>query len=256
MNQYLVQHPQTVEDYASQYSSDFVSRWDELIDWDLRKEGENGFFENLLKRAGARRVIDVSTGSGFHSVQLKKAGLNVVATDGSPTMLTKARHNFQKHGLDIETHHLDWLALDPSVLGTFDALVCLGSSLCHVFEEIDRLKVLANFKALLKPGGLLVVDQRNFFAICAGRYKSSGQYYYCGGNASVTLGEVNSELCEFIYTFEDDERYSLKVYPLLPEQLKSELNASGFSYRDMYGDFKRPFDMLSADFVIHTAVAL
>jgi SAM-dependent methyltransferase len=67
-------------------------------------------------------------------------------------MLTKARANFRQRGLEIESHYLDWLELDPTVLGTFDAVVCLGSSLCHVFDGHERLTVLEKFRALLKPG--------------------------------------------------------------------------------------------------------
>ena len=104
MNQISGRKHNDVPSYARQYSADFVERWDELIDWEKRKAGEGGFFENLLRSHGVRSVIDVSTGSGFHAVQLKQAGFEVVATDGSSTMLTKARANFRKHGLDIQYH--------------------------------------------------------------------------------------------------------------------------------------------------------
>ena len=255
MNQISGRKHNDVPSYARQYSADFVERWDELIDWNKRKAGEDGFFENLLRSHGVHSVIDVSTGSGFHAVQLKQAGFEVVATDGSSTMLTKARANFRQRGLEIESHYLDWLELDPTVLGTFDAVVCLGSSLCHVFAAHDRLRVLARFRALLKPGGLLIVDQRNFFAIRAGNYKASGNYYYCGTNASVSLGEVNERLCEFIYSFDNAEQYRLQVYPLLPGELKGEVLKSGFTHHESYGDFERDYDMMDCDFVIHTARA-
>lgn len=256
MNQMSGRKHHDVASYSTQYSADFVERWDELIDWDKRKAGEDGFFENLLRSRGVQSVIDVSTGSGFHAVQLKQAGFDVVATDGSSTMLTKARANFRKHGLDIQSHYRDWHSLDPQELGQFDAVVCLGSSLCHVFEAHDRLRVLAKFRALLKPGGLLIVDQRNFFAIRAGKYKASGNYYYCGTNASVSLGEVNERLCEFIYSFDDAEQYRLKVYPLLPGELVTEILASGFNAPESYGDFQRDYGMMQCDFVIHTARAV
>ncbi|OPA91599.1 SAM-dependent methyltransferase [Pseudomonas fluorescens] len=245
-----------VASYATQYSADFVERWDDLIDWEKRKAGEKGFFENLLKRHGVKSVIDVSTGSGFHAVQLKQAGFDVVATDGSSTMLTKARANFRARGLDIESHYMDWQTLDPSVLGHFDAVVCLGSSLCHVFAARDRISVLEKFRALLKPGGLLIVDQRNFFAIRAGKFKSSGNYYYCGKQASVSLGQVDQSLCEFIYSFDNQEQYRLQVYPLLPGELTTEVLESGFSSHETYGDFERDYDMMDCDFVIHTARAI
>ncbi len=83
MNQMSVHKRSEVASYATQYSKKFVERWDDLIDWDKRKAGENGFFENLLRQHSVKSVIDVSTGSGFHAVQLKQAGFDVVATDGS-----------------------------------------------------------------------------------------------------------------------------------------------------------------------------
>ena len=255
MNQVFRNKHSEVASYATQYSPDFVERWDELIDWNKRKAGEDGFFENLLRSHGVQSVIDVSTGSGFHAVQLKQAGFDVVATDGSSTMLTKARANFRKHGLNIQSHYRDWHSLDSQELGQFDAVVCLGSSLCHVFAAHDRLRVLAKFRSLLKPGGLLIVDQRNFFAIRAGKYKASGNYYYCGTNASVSLGEVNERLCEFIYSFDNAEQYRLQVYPLLPGELKGEVLKSGFTDHESYGDFKDDYDMMDCDFVIHTARA-
>lgn len=245
-----------VAGYSTQYSSDFVERWDALIDWEKRKAGENGFFERLLERHAVKSVLDVSTGSGFHAVQLKQAGFRVVATDGSGTMLKKARQNFLERELDIESHQMEWLDLDPAVLGTFDAVVCLGSSLCHVFEAHDRMSVLRKFRALLNPGGVLIVDQRNFFAIRAGNFKSSGNYYYCGASASVSLGRVDAQVCGFIYDFEDKQRYSLKVYPLLPAELATEIQASGFFAHEDYGDFQPDFDRMNCDFVIHTARAL
>ncbi|WP_348749303.1 class I SAM-dependent methyltransferase [Pseudomonas rhodesiae] len=255
MNQMPKQPNGPIARYSTQYSADFVERWDELIDWKKRKAGESGFFENLLRNHGVQTVIDVSTGSGFHAVQLKQAGFDVVATDGSPTMLTKARANFRRYELTIPCHHRDWHALDPQELGQFDAVVCLGSSLCHVFEANERMKVLQAFRALLKPGGLLVVDQRNFAAIRAGHFKSSGHYYYCGANVSVSLGQVDESLCEFIYRFDNAEQYRLQVYPILPSELTQEVLGCGFSEHTSYGDFQVDYDRMQCDFVIHTALA-
>ncbi|WP_397452278.1 class I SAM-dependent methyltransferase [Pseudomonas sp. NA-150] len=239
--------------YSRQYTRDFVDHWDELIDWQKRAEGEGSFFVDLLHKSGARRVIDVSTGSGFHAVQLRKAGFYVVACDGSPTMVERADANFKKHGVSIPIRQSDWLELDSRVLGTFDAVVCLGSSLCHVFDEQTRHEVLKRFRSLLKPGGLLIVDQRNFQAIRAGKFKSSGRYYYCGTSAKVGLGEVSDEVCEFVYTFSDRTTFSLRVYPILPAQLRSEIELAGFNQHRSYGDFKPIYDVMSSDFIVHSA---
>jgi len=243
------------QDYAQQYSADFVARWDELIDWNKRAKGEGSFFSNQLLRAGACRVLDVSTGTGFHAVQLRRAGFDVVACDGSRSMFERAKVNFARYDVEIPLLCLDWHRLDPSMLSTFDAVVCLGSSLCHLFEHDERVQVLKRFRSLLKPGGLLLIDQRNFQAILSGHFCSSGRYYYCGKSAKVTLGELNHSLCEFIYTFSDGARYRLRVCPVMPAQLRSELALAGFEVGKSFGDFKHVYDPMRADFIIHQAFA-
>jgi glycine/sarcosine N-methyltransferase len=242
-------------DYARQYAEDFVARWDELIDWEKRAAGEGAFFSDLLRQARAWRVLDVATGSGFHAAQLHKAGFDVTASDGSPTMVDRARHNLDRLGVAVPVHCCDWQALDPRVLGTFDAVLCLGSSLCHVFDRDERVAVLKRFRQLLKPGGVLLVDQRNFEAILAGRFSSSGRYYYCGKTAHVSLGELNEALCEFIYDFADGARYRLRVCPIRPRQLQEELRAAGFRSPHAYGDFQPVYDVMNADFIVHYAHA-
>jgi glycine/sarcosine N-methyltransferase len=247
--------PRTADhDYAQQYSEAFVSRWDELIDWKKRAQGEGHFFIDQLLKNGACTVLDVSTGSGFHAVQLRKAGFKVRASDGSPSMVARARANVVRDGLDIAVECCDWLDLDPRELGIFDAVLCLGSSLCHVFGEQARIAVLERFRALLSPGGVLIVDQRNFQAILGGHFTPSGRYYYCGNTVNVRLGEVNERVCEFVYTFKpDDATYRLRVAPVRPRQLRMELQSAGFEDVQSFGDFKALYDPMRADFIVHVA---
>lgn len=246
-------------DYARQYNADFVSRWDELIDWDKRAAGEEHFFTELLLQGGACRIFDASTGSGFHAAQLRKAGFDVAACDGSPTMVERARANFDRLGLTVPLYQSDWADLHQlqkeQKLEPFDAVLCLGSSLCHIFDQGKRIEALRRFRHLLRPGGMLLIDQRNFQAILAGRFSSSGQYYYCGKTAKVTIGALDDSLCEFVYTFADGARYQLRVFPILPARLRSELMAAGFAVSQSYGDFKRVYDPMRADFIIHQAIA-
>lgn len=247
------------QDYARQYSADFVSRWDELIDWDKRAAGEGPFFSDLLLQSGACRIFDASTGSGFHAAQLRKAGFDVAACDGSPTMVERARANFERLGLHVPLYQSDWSDLQrlqrDHRLAPFDAVLCLGSSLCHVFDRDQRIEVLRRFRDLLRPGGMLLIDQRNFQAIAAGHFSSSGQFYYCGKTAKVTIGALTDSLCEFVYSFTDGARYRLRVFPILPASLQSELIAAGFSVAQSFGDFKRIYDPMRADFIIHQAMA-
>jgi glycine/sarcosine N-methyltransferase len=250
---HVVSLKQPDQNYAAQYPVNFVDRWDELIDWGQRAKGEGSFFSDLLLRAGVCTVLDVATGTGFHAVQLRKAGFEVTACDGSPTMVERARRNFALHGVKIKLFCQDWLALDPVQIGTFDAVLCLGSSLCHLFCPRQRVEALRRFCTLLNPGGMLLVDQRNFQAILAGHFQSSGRYYYCGKSAKVTLGELSEQVCEFVYTYADGEMYRLRVCPVLPNMLRQEIQEAGLVAAKSYGDFKALYEPSRVDFMLHIA---
>ena len=84
--------------YQAEYADEFVDKWDDLIDWDGRAETEGNFFIELLREHGAKKVLDVATGTGFHSVRLLEAGFEVTSVDGSPTMLAKAFENARERG--------------------------------------------------------------------------------------------------------------------------------------------------------------
>ncbi|MDN5698110.1 MAG: class I SAM-dependent methyltransferase, partial [Rubrobacter sp.] len=108
-------------------------------------------------------------------------GFNVVSADGSADMLAKAFENGQKAGGHIlRTVHADWRWLNRDVRGTYDAIICLGNSFTHLFEERDRRKTLAEFYAMLEHDGVLILDQRNYDAILDNGYSSKHTYYYCG----------------------------------------------------------------------------
>ncbi|MEO1544599.1 MAG: methyltransferase domain-containing protein, partial [Pseudomonadota bacterium] len=84
--------------YRKEYVESFVDKWDALIDWERRAEAEGRFFIEKLREHGAKKVLDVATGTGFHSVMLQKAGFEVTSVDGSEEMLTKAFDNARNHG--------------------------------------------------------------------------------------------------------------------------------------------------------------
>lgn len=49
----------------------------------------------------------------------------------------------------------------------FDALLCLGNSLPHLLTPANLAAALADFAACLRPGGLLIIQSRNFDAVLA-----------------------------------------------------------------------------------------
>ncbi len=239
--------------YTSEYIRGFVDKWDELIDWDSRAESEGRFFIDMLKARGKTTVLDVATGTGFHSVQLLKAGFDVYSADGSAEMLAKAFENGRQRDVVLKTIHADWRWLNRDVHGKYDAIICLGNSFTHIFDEADRRRALAEFYAALKHDGILILDQRNYDAILDEGFSTKHKYYYCGDQVSAEPIHVDDGLARFQYSFPDGSQHTLNMFPLRKKYTRELLHEAGFRDIKTFGDFQEEGEETRPDFFIHVA---
>lgn len=243
----------STDKYTDEYVRGFVEKWDELIDWDARAATEGSFFIEVLRQRGVKRVLDVATGTGFHSIRLIEAGFEVVSADGSPHMLAKAFENGRKRGHVLRTIQADWRWLNRDVFGRFDAVICLGNSFTHLHREHDRRKALSEFYAALVHDGILIMDQRNYDGILDSGFSSKHKYYYCGEQVTAEPEYVDDGLCRFRYAFPDGSEYHLNMYPLRRNYTRRLMCEVGFQRIDTYGDFKETFHEADPDFYVHVA---
>ena len=241
------------DNYKQEYVWGFVDKWDELIDWERRAEGEGDFFIQQLQKAGSRQVLDVATGTGFHSVRLLQAGFDVVSADGSPQMLYKAFENARRRGFVMRTVQADWRYLNRDVHGEYDAIICLGNSFTHMFKEHDRRKALAEFYAMLKYNGMLILDQRNYDRILDDGFSSKHAFYYCGDDVRAEPEHVDDGLARFRYTFPDQSVYHLNMFPLRKNYTRRLMAEVGFQKIETYGDFQETYRKDEPDFFVHVA---
>lgn len=239
--------------YKNEYISSFVNKWDSLIDWDARAGGEGEFFIEVLRSRRKNTVLDVATGTGFHSVRLLDAGFNVTSADGSAAMLARAFENGKQRGHILKTVQADWRWLGQASRERFDAVVCLGNSFTHLHDELDRRRVLAEFYAALEPNGVLIIDQRNYDTMIDTGFKSKHKYYYCGDQVSVEPVHIADDLVRFQYSFPDGEEYTLNLHPIRKDYLRRLLREAGFERIRTYGDFEVAYDKDEPDFLVHIA---
>lgn len=239
--------------YQDEYVKSFVEKWDELIDWDRRWKSEGEFFIEQLRSRGVKRVLDVATGTGFHSVRLLEAGFDVVSADGNPEMLAHAFANGKKRDHILRTVQADWRWLNRTIHEQFDAVICLGNSFTHLFEEHDRRKALAEFYATLNHDGILILDQRNYDSILDHGFSSKHKYYYCGEDVVAEPEHVDNGLARFKYAFPDGAEYHLNMYPLRKDYTRRLMHEVGFQHIETYGDFQETYKAGDPDFFIHVA---
>lgn len=240
--------------YDKEYIQAFADKWDELIDWKSRAEAENGFFTRILKRHGVKKVLDASCGTGFNSVQLIKDGFDITSLDGSPAMLAKAFKNAKKENIILKTVNTDWRWLTRDIVhNRYDAVICLGNSFTHLFNDMDRRKVLAEFYAVLKNDGILILDQRNYDSMLEHGFSSKHKYYYAGDRVKAEPEHLDQGLARFRYEFPDNSVYYLNMFPLKKDYTRNIMQQAGFQRITTYGDFKRSDDGAGTDFYIHVA---
>jgi sarcosine/dimethylglycine N-methyltransferase len=250
-------NPSKVRDtdkYVEEYVHKFVEKWDELIDWKARSKGEGRFFVDELKKRQKHKILDVATGTGYHSVRLLNNGFDVWSADGSPVMLAKAFENAKKHGHILKALHADWRWLNRDVHGRFDAIICLGNSFTHLFSDNDRRKALAEFYSALKHDGILIIDHRNYDSILdKNEFTNQHTYYYAGDQVSAVPEHVDEGLARFKYTFPDQSEFHLNMYPLRQSYMNKLLKEVGFQNITTYGDFEESYHTSDPDFYVHIA---
>ncbi|MFQ6028313.1 MAG: class I SAM-dependent methyltransferase [Dehalococcoidia bacterium] len=241
--------------FRTEYNLDFVDRWDELINWERRRRAEGGFFERTLAECGAKTVLDIACGTGFHTVCLSQAGFEVTGADGSANMLAKAKKNAEGLGLhDLPFVEAEWTALTRSFPNDrFDAIVCLGNAFTHLFEEEDRHKALNEIYSLLNDDGVAIIDQRNYDMILDKGFHSKHASYYLGETVTVRPESITNEAVKFLYEYEDGSVHHLTLCPIRQEYVTSLLSKAGFRSVDRYGDFQANYEFYDPDFIIQVA---
>ena len=246
---------------------DFSADYDRFVDWPARLAAELPFIERELQAVGACRVLDAACGTGMHTIALARRGYEAVGADLSVGMVARARANADAADIDVrfETAGFGELAR-TFVPGNFDALLCLGNSLPHLLTPESLAAALADFAACLRPGGLLLIQNRNFDAVLARSERWMEPQAYREGKAEWLFlrfydfqpdGTLTFNLAMLRREGADDwsqQVSSTRLYPLRQAELIAALAETGFDHVACYGDMTgAPFGSTHSPNLIVTA---
>ena len=238
--------------------------YDRFVDWAARLAFELPAIEGLLSRHSARRVLDAACGTGRHAIALAQRGYQVVGADLSAAMVAQAGANAAVAGVEVSFVRAGLGDLAASVPGPFDAILCLGHSLPHLLSPGEVQQALDDFAALLRPGGLLLVQNRNderllkegkrFLPLSTHREGDREWLFF-------RFLDLSPEQIAFhLVTFWQEEgewrcRVTSTLHrPLSRAELEAGLRQAGFREIAFYGSWKmEPFDAASSGDLVAVA---
>lgn len=252
----------------------FSSDYDRFVNWPARLAFELPFLEAQIRVLGSdtpARVLDAACGTGMHAIALAQHGMLTAGADISAGMVAQAQANARAAGLDLTFEVVGFgelartFAVDP--LYPFDALLCLGNSLPHLLSPQALAAALADFAACLRTGGLLVLQNRNFDSVLAGRerwmepqaHRESEQewiflrfYDYLPDDLIdfniLTLHRVKDG------PWEQRLATTTRLRPLRHDDLLQALKAAGFASIQTYGSLKgEPYEPETSGNLVVTA---
>ncbi len=260
---------------TQQTYDDFSQEYDRFVNWDARLQAEIPFIQSRLVGLGAAeeqpaRVLDAACGTGGHAIALAKSGYAIAGADLSPGMVEKAAINAHSAEVDVDFKTAGFGELAESFgekeIFPFDALICLGNSLPHLLNLGEISRALQDFSNCLRPGGLLILQNRNFDAVMAKKERWIGPQSRREGDEEWLFLRFYDFDADGLITFnivrlhrqaggDWQQRVSVtRLFPMLQEYMPPLLNEAGFANIRAFGLMEdTPFDPHSSENLVITA---
>jgi glycine/sarcosine N-methyltransferase len=193
------------------------------------------------------RVLDAACGTGWHAIALAQRGYATAGADLSAGMIERARANAAAAGVEVRFAVASFGELDRTLGSDFDALLCLGNSLPHLLTPAALQAALVDFARCLAPGGVLIVQNRNFDQVMEKRQRWMEPQSHREGDAEWLFLRFYDFDPDGLITFnilslqrQGDEPWTQQLHttrlrPLLHAELTAALPAAGFTELQAYG---------------------
>lgn len=243
----------------------FSADYDRFVDWPARLAHELPFLEARFREHGVRRVLDSACGTGQHALALARRGYEAAGADLSEGMVARARALAAEAGLQVPFAVAGFGHLAEALAGPFDAVLCLGNSLPHLLTASEVHGALADFAAVLRPGGVLIIQNRNYDRVWPRRERFMPLQVHREGErewlffrfmdwheATLTFNVVTLERSGGQWSYRIG---ATELRPILQAELAVSLPQAGFAGVRFYGDYQgNPFDPEASGDLIVVAI--
>ncbi len=144
-------HAPTRWELAGEGNRGYGAKFAQLVEEGADIDGEARLADVLVRREA--RILDIGSGMGRVSSALRARGHAVTAVEPDPALLDQSRRTYP----ELTVIHADILDVDTADLGPpFDLVVLVGNVMVFLAPDTER-EVLRRVRALLAPGGRVLV---------------------------------------------------------------------------------------------------
>ncbi len=203
----------------------FAEYYDALMS-DVDYQGRAAYLDRLIRshKPDARLLVDLACGTGSMTVAFAKLGYDVIGTDMSEDMLSKARDKS-----DGSILYLCQPMQELDMYGTIDAFVCTLDSLNHLPDRKELVRAFARVALFLEPDGVFVFDMntpyKHEYVLGSNTFVYETEQVYCvwqneytgGGKVDIALDFFEEQadgryerycedFCEVAYSLAETEK--------------------------------------------------
>jgi SAM-dependent methyltransferase len=235
--------------------------YDQMISWPTRIGTEGTFFKRLATDHKIKSSLDLACSTGFHVIMFRRLGLDAVGVDASPRMIEKARANAVTCGVTVEFILGDFSNLSKRFSEGFDIITLLGDTISHLRSKLEVKKAFQEIYKCLNPGGLFVLQNRNYDYLVKNRIRFAPPTGSRNGTEETLffrLLDFNPKSIDFsIVTFHRHENRwdsivrTAEIFPYFKSDLEGLLKKVGFKKMDFYRNFNfEDYDRNGTDLIV------
>lgn len=212
----------------------------DLFDDENKYQAIKKHWEKVLQGKEIHTLLDVSIGTGSLTLPLTELNVALSGSDLSEAMLRKCKEKAEQRGKKVEVRQSDFRRLSENFNEKFDCVASTGNSLPYVSNE-EVLQVLEQMDALVKTGGYLYFDMRNWDKILRERNRFYLYNPVFQGDTRINLIQVwdyhddDSMTFNLLYTFEKNqqivqkEKFEETYFPITQKLMLDKLKRLGYS---------------------------
>jgi class 3 adenylate cyclase/SAM-dependent methyltransferase len=241
----------------SMFQPNLADVWDQFVAPKKRVSRLGPFVEERIEEMGLNqaKILDAAMGVGCDSVHLAEQGHTVVSNEIDPRLIAHAVELNQRNGnAPLDIRRFDWRHFEHlAEADTFDVVLALGNSLSCLYSASDVRTVLIRFAHLLRPDGLLIVDERDYTTMFDERGRMAkkdfffpGEVVYCSRSIQARPRRIPREqgmdnellTLEYIRAGDGEMVGTFDVLPFRDGQLVGLLEETGFRNVKRYYNLK------------------